>query len=181
MVGVQTPVEADPQGDWFTFEKGLDKTTGGKGFADVWRKDCFGWEYKGQGKDLSAAYQQLQLYREALGNPPLLVVCDFNSFEVHTNFTNTVKRVYKFTNADLPFDRPVGESGLTPLQILRALFEDPERLNPGKLQSKLTEEAAELLRVLADDMRTWNARPLWSAGRATWTSTTGASNPQSQQ
>ena len=158
MIGVKTPVEADPQGDWFTFEKGLDKSTGGKGFADVWRKDCFGWEYKGQGKDLSAAYQQLQLYREALGNPPLLVVCDFNSFEVHTNFTNTVKRVYNFTNADLPFDRPVGESGLTPLQIIRALFEDPERLNPGKLQSKLTEEAADLLRDLADDMRTWNAK-----------------------
>ena len=158
MIGVKTPVEADPQGVWFTFEKGLDKSTGGKGFADVWRKDCFGWEYKGQGKDLSAAYQQLQLYREALGNPPLLVVCDLNSFEVHTNFTNTVKRVYKFTNADLPFDRPVGESGLTPLQILQALFEDPERLNPGKLQSKLTEEAADLLRDLADDMRTWNAK-----------------------
>ena len=158
MIGVKTPVEADPQGDWFTFEKGLDKTTGGKGFADVWRKDCFGWEYKGQGKDLSAAYQQLQLYREALGNPPLLVVCDFNTFEVHTNFTNTVKRVYEFTNSDLTSDKTVGDSGLTPLQILRALFEYPERLNPGKLQSKLTEEAAELLCDLADDMRTWNAK-----------------------
>ena len=158
MLGVKTPVEADPKAEWFTFEKGLDKSTGGKGFADVWRKDCFGWEYKGQGKDLSAAYQQLQLYREALGNPPLLVVCDLNTFQVHTNFTNTVKRVHEFANADLPLDRPVGDLGLTPFQILRALFEDPERLNPGKLQSKLTEEAADLLRVLADDMRTWNAR-----------------------
>ena len=158
LVSQQTPAEADPQAEWFTFEKGLDKSTGGKGFADVWRRDCFGWEYKGQGKDLSAAYQQLQLYREALGNPPLLVVCDFNTFEVHTNFTNTIKRVYEFTNSDLTSDKTVGESGLTPLQILRALFEDPERLNPGKLQSKLTEEAAELLRVLADDMRTWNSR-----------------------
>ena len=158
LIGVETPVEADPKGDWFTFEKGLDKSTGGKGFADVWRKDCFGWEYKGPDKDLSAAYQQLQLYREALGNPPLLVVCDLNTFQVHTNFTNTVKRVYEFTNADLLTDRSIGDSGLTPLQILRALFEDPESLNPGKLQSKLTEEAAELLRLLADDMRTWNAK-----------------------
>ena len=157
MIGVQAPVEADPQGEWFTFEKGLDKSTGGKGFADVWREGCFAWEYKGQAKVLSAAYQQLQLYREALGNPPLLVVCDLNKFEVHTNFTNTVKRVYTFTNADLPSDKPVGDSAFTPLQILRSLFEDPERLNPGKLQSKLTEEAAELLRELADDMRKWNA------------------------
>ena len=158
LVGQQTPAEADPKGDWFTFDRGLDTSTGGKGFADVWRKDCFGWEYKGPGKDLSAAYQQLQLYREDLGNPPLLVVSDFNTFQVHTNFTNTVKQVYTFENADLLADRPVDDSGLTPLQILRALFEDPERLNPGKLQSKLTEEAAEMLRVLADDMRTWNAR-----------------------
>ena len=158
LVSQQTPAEADPQAEWFTFDKGLDKSTGGKGFADVWRKDCFGWEYKGQGKDLSAAYQQLQLYREALGNPPLLVVSDFNFFEVHTNFTNTVKRAYKFTNSDLTSDKTVDDSGLTPLQILKALFEDPERLNPGKLQSKLTEEAADLLRVLADDMRTWNAK-----------------------
>ena len=158
MLGQPTPVEADPKGDWFTFEKGLDKSTGGKGFADVWRKDCFGWEYKGPDKDLSAAYQQLQLYREALGNPPLLVVCDLNTFEVHTNFTNTVKRKYEFSNADLLADNPVDDSGLTPFQILRALFEDSERLNPGKLQSKLTEEAADLLRVLADDMRTWNAK-----------------------
>ena len=57
LVSQQTLAEADPQAEWFTFDKGLDKSTGGKGFADVWRKDCFGWEYKGQGKDLSAAYQ----------------------------------------------------------------------------------------------------------------------------
>ena len=157
LLGQQTPAEADPKGDWFTFDKGLDTSTGGRGFADVWRKDCFGWEYKGPGKDLSAAYQQLQLYREDLGNPPLLVVSDFNTFEVHTNFTNTVKRVYEFTNSDLTSDETVGDSALTPLQVLRALFEDPERLNPGKLQSKLTEEAADLLRDLADDMRKWNA------------------------
>ena len=157
MIGVQTPVEADPKGEWFTFEKGLDKSTGGKGFADVWRRDCFGWEYKGPDKDLSAAYQQLQLYREALGNPPLLVVCDLNTFQVHTNFTNTVKRKYEFTNSDLTSDKTIGDSGLTPLQILRALFDNPEGLNPGKLQSKLTEEAADLLRNLADDMRKWNA------------------------
>ena len=157
LIDQQNPADADPKGEWFTFEKGLDKLTGGKGFADVWRKGCFAWEYKGQGKDLSAAYHQLQLYREALGNPPLLVVCDLNTFQVHTNFTYTVKRVYEFTNSDLTSDETVGDSGLTPLQILQALFEDPERLNPGKLQSKLTEEAADLLRDLADDMRKWNA------------------------
>jgi len=28
------------------------------------------------------------------GNPPLLVVCDMDRLEVHTNFTSTQKRVY---------------------------------------------------------------------------------------
>ena len=46
-------------------------------------------------KDLAAAYRQLLDYRY-LENPPLLVVCDLDRFEIHTNFTNTRKRVYAF-------------------------------------------------------------------------------------
>ncbi len=46
-----TPTEADPTGDLYTFEKGATKApgpTGGKrGWADVWKKGCFAWEYKG--------------------------------------------------------------------------------------------------------------------------------------
>ena len=45
----------------------------------------FAWEYKGKHKDLLAAYRQLLQYREDLENPPLLVVCDLDRFEVHTN------------------------------------------------------------------------------------------------
>ena len=89
LVGQATPAEADPNGDFFTFEKSLKKQTGGTGFADVWRQSCFAWEYKGLHADLSRAYAQLQLYREALGNPPLLVVCDFDRYEVHTNWSIT--------------------------------------------------------------------------------------------
>lgn len=58
-----------------TFEKGETKTDGGKGSAAVWRRGCFDWEYKGKHKDFNAAYRQLQNYREALENPPRLVVC----------------------------------------------------------------------------------------------------------
>ncbi|MBA7693786.1 hypothetical protein ES703_102375 [subsurface metagenome] len=39
------------------------------------------------------------------------------------------------------------------IEILRALFEEPSRLNPGKSPEKLTEEAAKLLGELAQDMR----------------------------
>jgi hypothetical protein len=73
-----TPVEADPKGVSFCFEKGASKHGGGEGFADVWKKDFFGWEYKGKHKDLSAAYDQLLRYRDALESPPLLVVCDLD-------------------------------------------------------------------------------------------------------
>lgn len=169
MIGVPSPAAADPKGEWFTFDRGLDKSTGRKGFADVWRKGYFAWEYKGPGKDLSAAYGQLQLYRENLDNPPLLVVCDMEKFQVHTNFTNTVKHMYEFTSSDLLSDKPIDEAELTALQVLHALFTDPQRLDPGKLQSKLTEEAADMLCVLADDMRKWNAtskRPIRDQGIA---------------
>ncbi|HJT78965.1 MAG TPA: hypothetical protein VJ739_17340, partial [Gemmataceae bacterium] len=33
------------------------------------------------------AYNQLLKYREALENPPLLVVCDMDRLVIHTNFT----------------------------------------------------------------------------------------------
>ena len=37
----------------------------GCGTADVWKKDHFGWEYKGKRKDLAEAYRQLDQYRGA--------------------------------------------------------------------------------------------------------------------
>ncbi len=48
--GHSTPSDADPNGEWYTFEKGVAKHGGGKGWADVWKKGFFGWEYKGQGR-----------------------------------------------------------------------------------------------------------------------------------
>ena len=72
LVGHLQPTEADPKGEFFTFEASTDKTTGGRGRADVWFKGQFIWEYKGVHADLDKAYQQLLLYRESLGNPPLL-------------------------------------------------------------------------------------------------------------
>jgi hypothetical protein len=36
--------------------------TGGEGWADVWKRGHFGWEYKGKRKDLTSAYAQLQQY-----------------------------------------------------------------------------------------------------------------------
>lgn len=54
MLGVPTPNESDTRGDWFAFEKGAEKTSGGDGFADVWKKDHFAWEYKGKTPTLNS-------------------------------------------------------------------------------------------------------------------------------
>ena len=139
------PAAADPDGAFYTFERGVKKTSGDHGWADVWFKDRFGWEYKGKHKDLKAAYDQLLQYREDLENPPLLVVCDMDRFEVHTNFTGTVKRVYTF---DLD-----GLAEPDNLDVLRKLFTDPQSLKPGQTAEAITQQAAELFGQIADGMR----------------------------
>jgi hypothetical protein len=47
LTGEQTPAEADPDGSCYCFERGAKKTGGGDGWADVWRRGYFAWEYKG--------------------------------------------------------------------------------------------------------------------------------------
>jgi type II restriction/modification system DNA methylase subunit YeeA len=145
VVGQDKPAAADPEGAFYTFERGVSKTDGGKGWADVWFRGHFGWEYKGKHKDLAAAYGQLLLYREALENPPLLVVCDLDRFEIHTNFTGTAKRVYAFNLDHLA--EPAH------LDTLRKLFIAPDALRPGQTTESVTRQAAERFGLLADGMR----------------------------
>jgi len=148
LIGVLTPNEADATGDWYAFEKGAEKSGGGDGFADVWKRDHFGWEYKKRRANLELAYAQLQLYREALDNPPLLVVCDLDRFEVHTNFQNTAKEIHRFSLADLR------AAPTEPLRLLRAVFTNPEALRPARTPEQITEEAAsqvaEIARLLSE-------------------------------
>ncbi|MHB8399539.1 MAG: hypothetical protein ACYDCI_11485, partial [Candidatus Limnocylindrales bacterium] len=54
MLGEPTPSDADPSGTWYAFEKGAEKLGGGDGYADVWKRGFFAWEYKGKNKDLRA-------------------------------------------------------------------------------------------------------------------------------
>ncbi|GDX95205.1 DNA methyltransferase yeeA [Planctomycetia bacterium] len=145
MLGHPTPAEADPTGEEYTFERGVEKSEGGNGWADVWKRGYFGWEYKGKHKDLKAAYAQLQLYRESLENPPLLVVCDLNRFEIHTNFTGCAKRVYAFDLDSL--DHPVN------LGTLRKLFHDPQALRPEHTTEDITVEAAKTFATMIDGWR----------------------------
>jgi type II restriction/modification system DNA methylase subunit YeeA len=147
MLNHPTPAEADPTGEFFTFERGVEKAEGGNGWADVWKRNFFGWEYKGKHKDLRAAYRQLQLYRESLDNPPLLVVCDLDRIEVHTNFTGCAKRVYSFDLETLPLPEN--------LDVLRKLFTDPEALKPDQTTEQITVDAATTFAKIVDG---WRAR-----------------------
>jgi hypothetical protein len=92
LVGEDAPALADPTGADFCFEKGASKASGGEGWADVWKRGCFAWEYKGRLANLTAAYQQILQYKDALDNPPLLVVSDMDRIIIRTNFTNTPER-----------------------------------------------------------------------------------------
>src|SRR5579864_744009 len=147
------PVTADHTGEFYTFEKGVSKNIGGKGFADVWMRGHFAWEYKGKHKDLVAAYQQLLQYREDLENPPLLVVCDLNRFEVYINFTGSAKYAYQFTLDDLLLGTPTSTCALPPVEVLRALFTDPGRLKPQQTAEQVTERAAAEFAKLATSLR----------------------------
>ena len=156
LLGQKTPAQSDSTGERYAFEKQVSKTKGGTGFADVWLRDHFAWEYKQKHKDLDKAYQQLNDYREDLGNPPLLVVCDFERFEVHTNFTATRKRVYAFTLDDLNRNHVTAACPLPPLDVLRALFGDYNLLRPEYTDAQVTQEAAKLFSRLAERLELEN-------------------------
>ncbi len=145
LLGQPKPAQADPEGAWYTFERGVHKTGGGEGWADVWYKDHFAWEYKRKRRNLLEAYQQLLLYRENLDNPPLLVVSDLDRFEVHTNFTGKPAIVFAFSLNDLAEPKN--------LDVLRKLFTDPYALEPGETTEAITQDVAERFFGLAEGMR----------------------------
>ena len=151
LLDIPDPNTDDPKGEWFTFEKGASKTTGGEGWADVWRKDCFAWEYKGKFKDLDKAFAQLQQYAIALDNPPLLIVSDMDRIRIHTNWTNTVQKVHEIALADL--------TDAANRDLLRHCFSDPERLKPAKTRQLLTEEAAQRFALIAQRLRARGHNP----------------------
>lgn len=146
LIGHETP-GSDATGERFTFEAGSSKQKGGQGWADVWKRGFFAWEYKGKHANLDKAYQQLLQYRESLQNPPLLVVSDLESIVIHTNFTNTVKQQITLTLDDL-----LAPSGL---KRLRDIFENPDAFKAPQTTAQVTEAAAREFARLAELLRKW--------------------------
>jgi type II restriction/modification system DNA methylase subunit YeeA len=144
VLGEPTPNEAADPGA-YSFEKGASKIDGSPGFADVWKRGHFGWEYKKDRANLDRAYQQLQLYSVALENPPLLVVSDTKRFRIYTNWTNTVQAKHEFVLEDL------AHSGTR--ELLRNVFDHPDRLKPNKTREQVTKEAAKDFTTIAERLR----------------------------
>ena len=145
LLGEPTPAEADPSGETYCFERGARKDTGRAGWADVWKRHHFAWEYKSPHANLDAAFRQLRRYTLALENPPLLIVSDMLRFRIYTNWTNSVSRIHKFGLDDLA-------DGATRNQLKWA-FSDPERLRPDVTRHMLTERVAATFVTVAQTLR----------------------------
>ncbi|MEO1165291.1 MAG: DNA methyltransferase [Chloroflexota bacterium] len=156
LIGYETPTGTgeDKFGNRFVFERSLKKQQGGQGFADVFLEGHFAIEYKAPNKykDLREAYDQLLQYREQLNNPPLLIVTDIQNWEIHTNFPNTEKRVYAFSNEEIATRSVVQD-------YLRDIFTDPAKLHPNRNTEQVTADAAKGFQIIADNMRQWQADP----------------------
>ena len=140
-----TPAEADPTGQSYCFERGARKDSGSAGWADVWKRHHFAWEYKKRHADLDAAFNQLRQYALALENPPLLIVSDMTRFRIRTNWTNSVSETHEFEMGDL--------ADITVRERLKWAMSDPEQLRPGVSRQALTEQAAEAFASLAQALR----------------------------
>jgi type II restriction/modification system DNA methylase subunit YeeA len=129
----------------YCFERGAQKSGGGDGWADVWKRGFFGWENKKPGRDLNLALKQLTDYALKLDSPPLLVVSDRERIIIHTAFTGYPDEVREIRIEELtdPGKR----------QLLRWVFTTPEKLRPEKSTATITALAAGQFAHIAKDMR----------------------------
>lgn len=148
LVGHKLPLDADPKGKSFTFEQPTEKATGDRGRADVWYDHRFIWEYKGHHINLDKAYQQLLLYRESLGNPPLLITSDMEIIIIHTNFTDTSKKEY-----EIGYDEILDGSGV---KLLKRAFYEPNSFEPSRTQQQVTQATADAFVKVTETLQNWD-------------------------
>jgi len=142
LAGVEAPTPATA--DSYCFERGVTQTGSRHGWADVWKRGYFAFEYKAPERNLDAALKQLMTYALALDNPPLLVVCDTQIIQIHTHFTNAPSEVHTIALAD------IGQADN--LDKLRWLFSAPERFHPQRTIAQITELAAGKFAELAQSL-----------------------------
>jgi hypothetical protein len=151
VLGVEEPGDAER----YCFERGLVKMgsagTRTDGFADVWLRGHFAWEYKAPGKSLEGALRQLMMYALPLENPPLLVVSDRLRIEVHTHFTGTPSERHVFALEGL--------ARHDVRQRLRALWQQPDAFKPRRTNRDITEAAARTFADTAERLRGTGTAP----------------------
>lgn len=138
------PNDTHGMGDNYVFEKALLRLGSQRGFADVWRRDCFAWEYKKPSTDqnnLVRAYKQLKEYADGLHNPPLLIVSDLKTIRIHTQFTGYPAEVIEFKIIDL--------INPTVRRRLAQAWIDPESFRPEASREVVTTRAAAKLGTVA--------------------------------
>lgn len=145
LLGEPTPIEADPEGTDYAFEKGANRATGGRGWADVWKRGCFAMEYKKRHANLGAALKQILNYAGALANPPLLLTCDTDRIEIHTNWNDLVSTII-----DIRLEEFIDPERL---QTLKNVFVNPDALRPVQKRADVTAEAAARFADLAGRLR----------------------------
>ena len=147
------PEPADPE--HYCFERGLTQTgrAAGRtnGFADIWLRGHFAWEYKAPDGDLGKALGQLMMYALPLDNPPLLVVCDRRKLEIHTHFTGTPSECHRLDLGQLA--RPEVQ------QTLRRLWTEPDSFRPRLSTREITEAAARTFAGTAERLRSAGVAP----------------------
>lgn len=145
VIGVEKPTGVNDGTTDYLFEKGTLMLGEKRGYADVFKRNVFAWEYKAPGRSLNDALTQLMRYAMALGNPPLLVVSDRNVIEIHTHFTGrpTEKHEIRLHQLTDPAKR----------EVLRKCFEEPDWFCPATTNRQITEEAAEAFATTAERIR----------------------------
>lgn len=147
VLGVPAPTGSED----YVFEKGTLRLGQQRGFADVFKRGAFAWEYKAPGKPLDAALRQLMTYALALDNPPLLVVSDRLRIEIHTHFNGTPSECHVVRLED--FGDPAQR------ELLRRCFEEPESFRPRRTNRQITEAAANAFATTAERLRESGAAP----------------------
>jgi hypothetical protein len=140
---LDVPGPDDPE--TYCFERGFKRSSSQQGFADVWKRGHFAWEYKAPGKSLTDALQQLMQYALPLENPPLLIVSDRERIEIHTHFTGHPSQCTRLRQDEL-IDPKVAS-------LLRDAFVDPYRFKPERNNKEITEAAASAFAAMADRLR----------------------------
>ena len=87
----------------------------------------------------------MKQYSLSLENPPLLIVSDISTIEIHTNWNNRKTETYRIGIEDL--------ANAQKRDLLKWAFNNPEKLRPDVTREMLTEEAARSFAGLALTLR----------------------------